>query len=145
MVKFSPSLTICAFVSNVFHHHSRFVPKRLKLGQLLDCYSLCLLSSLSTIKLSEIEKYLFSRQTKSNYHAIYFFLPFRWPAESPQRDHGRLPWGVYHLSTNTENSGWQFKWYSSLHRKLSEKDGNLQTYSSFPVPTGMTGKSLHHL
>ena len=24
------------------------------------------------------------------------------------------------------------------------KDGNLRTYYSFPVPTGMTGKSLYH-
>ena len=53
--------------------------------------------------------------------------------------------GVYHLSTKTENSGWKFKRYSSFHRKVSGKDGNLQTYSSFPVPTGMTGKSLYHL
>jgi len=64
--------------------------KRLKLGQLLACYSLCLLSSLSTIKLSEIQKYLLSRQTKSNYHSIYFFLPFRWP-----RAHN-VTMGVYH-------------------------------------------------
>ena len=37
----------------------------------------------------------------------------------------------------------KFKWHSSFHRKVSKKDGNLQTYSSFPVPTGMTGKSLY--
>ena len=54
-------------------------------------------------------------------------------------------WDVYHLSTKNESFGWKFKWYSSFHRKVSEKDGNLQTYSSFPVPTGMTGKWLSFL
>lgn len=39
----------------------------------------------------------------------------------------------------------KFKWHSSFHRKVSKKDGNLQTHSSFPIPTGMTGKSLYHL
>ena len=45
------------------------------------------------------------------------------------------------MSTKPENSGWKFKWYSSFHRKVSENDGNPQTYSSFPVKTEMTGKS----
>ena len=54
-------------------------------------------------------------------------------------------WSVYHLSTKTENSGWKLKWYSSFHRKVAGKDGNPQRYSSFPVPTEMTGKILYHL
>ena len=56
-----------------------------------------------------------------------------------------LGWSVYHLSTKTENSGWKFKWYSSFLWKVSGNDGNPQTYSSLPVPTGITGKILYHL
>ena len=47
------------------------------------------------------------------------------------------------------NKNYKFRsenqWYSSFQRKVSEKDGNPQTYSSFPVPTEMTGKILYHL
>ena len=48
---------------------------------------------------------------------------------------------VYHLSTKTENSGGEIKCYNSFHRKVSEKDGNPQTYSSLLVATEVTGNS----
>ena len=44
-----------------------------------------------------------------------------------------------------ENSGWKFKWCSSFHWQVSEKYETLQTKSTFPVPTAMTGKFLYHL
>ena len=39
---------------------------------------------------------------------------------------------VYHLSTKTENSGWKFKWCSSFHEIVSEKDGNSRHIPLFP-------------
>ena len=49
-----------------------------------------------------------------------------------------------------ENSGWKFKWYSSFHRNVSEKDGNPHTYSrALPIcqnkPVVPVGKEMERL
>ena len=47
---------------------------------------------------------------------------------------------VYHLTTKTGIFGWKFKWFRPFHWNVSRKYGNAQMYSSFPIPTEMTGK-----
>lgn len=57
-----------------------------------------------------------------------------------QRCLWNVTWAVYHLTTKTGIFGWKFKWFRPFHWNVSGKYGNAQMYSSFPIPTEMTGK-----
>ena len=76
----------------------------------------------------------------STARAISSNAPKRSPWDSTAFPHMSPDRTVYHLTTKTGIFGWKFKWFRPFHWNVSGKDGNAQMYSSFPIPTEMTGK-----